>query len=68
MTDLRCQGHGCGKKIGELTALEVQIMCPRCGRIRTIPVTELVAALVEYLQAVQTAAQAGQAGSGGFLL
>lgn len=68
MADLRCLGHGCGRKIGEYTPLEVQIMCPRCGRIRTIPVIELVAALTEYLQQVQAAAETNQAGAGGFTL
>jgi hypothetical protein len=68
MADLRCLGNGCGRKIGETTPLEIQIMCPRCGRIRTIPVLELVAALSEYLGQVQAAAETSQAGAGGFTL
>ena len=64
---IRCNGFGCSKRLADVVGVEVIVKCPRCGQLKRIPITDLVADLMAALVEVQRAAGADVAG-GGFML
>ena len=64
MSDIRCQDAtgGCGKLLARCDGATLTIMCPRCGKPRTVSILALVAELQAYLAEVEAAAQASGKG------
>ena len=64
MSDIRCQdaAGGCGKLLAKSDGATITILCPRCGRPKTVSILALVAELQAYLCEVEAAAEASGKG------